>query len=77
MMKWQNGFFSVSKAAVLDWAEALASTANAAPAEKPSVPQGMRSLWKVAALRLSGSIWIQSDRRALRCFQIELHHLVI
>ena len=37
----------------------------------------MRSFWKAAAFRLSGSIWILSGRRALRCFQIELHHFVI
>jgi len=37
MIKWQNGFFGVSKAAALDWAQALASAANAADAKKPSV----------------------------------------
>ena len=37
----------------------------------------MRSFWKVAAFRLTGSIRIQSGRRALRCFQNELHHFII
>ena len=32
--------FGWSKAAALDWAQALASAANAAPAPKPSVPLG-------------------------------------
>jgi len=45
--------------------------------QKAICPEGMRSFWKVAAFRLTGSIWIQSGRRALRCFQIELHHFVI
>ena len=77
MMQWQNGFFGVSKAAVLGWAKALASAANAAPAKNSICPQGMRLIWKVAAFRLTGSIWILSGRRALRCFQIEQHHFVI
>ena len=38
---------------------------------------GMRSFWKVAAFRLTGNIRIQSGRRALRCFQNELHHFII
>ena len=37
----------------------------------------MRSFWKVAAFRLTESIQIQSGRRALRCFQNELHHFII
>ena len=37
----------------------------------------MRSFWKVAAFRLTDSIRIQSGRRALRCFQNELHHFII
>ncbi len=37
MRKWRNGIFGVSKAAALGWAEALASTTNAAAAKKPSV----------------------------------------
>ena len=37
MAKW---IFGVGKAAVLGWAEALASSANAAHAKKPSVPKG-------------------------------------
>ena len=37
----------------------------------------MRSFWKVAAFRLTESIRIQSGRRALRCFQNELHHFII
>ena len=37
----------------------------------------MRSFWKVAAFRLPDSIRIQSGRRALRCFQNELHHFII
>ena len=34
----------------------------------------MRSFRKLAALRLTESIPIQPVRRALRCFQNELHH---
>ena len=37
----------------------------------------MRSFWKVAAFRLTESIRILSGRRALRCFQNELHHFII
>ena len=37
----------------------------------------MRSFWKVATFRLTDSIRIQSGRRALRCFQNELHHFII
>ena len=37
MIKWQNGFFGVSKAAALGWALALASAANAADTKKPPV----------------------------------------
>ena len=44
---------------------------------KAICPNGMRSFWKVAAFRLTESIRIQSDRRALRCFQNELHHFII
>ena len=35
----------------------------------------MRSFRKLAALRLTEGIRIHSGRRALRCFQNELHHL--
>jgi hypothetical protein len=45
--------------------------------QKAICPKGMRSFRKVAAFRLTGSIWIQSGRRALRCFMNELHHFVI
>ena len=41
---------------------------------KAICPHEMRSFWKVAAFRLTESIRIQSGRRALRCFQNELHH---
>ena len=41
---------------------------------KAICPHAMRSFRKVAALRLTESIRIQSARRALRCFQNELHH---
>ena len=44
---------------------------------KAICPNGMRSFWKVAAFRLTESIRILSVRRALRCFQNELHHFVI
>ena len=44
---------------------------------KAICPNGMRSFWKVAAFRLTESIRIQSGRRALRCFQNELHHFII
>ena len=40
-------------------------------------PNRMRSFWKVAAFRLTGSIRIQSGRCALPCFQNELLHYVI
>jgi len=38
MIKWQKGFFDMSKAAVLGWAKALTSSGNAVHAPKPSVP---------------------------------------
>ena len=41
---------------------------------KAICPHAMLSFWKVAALRLTECIRIQSGRRALRCFQNELHH---
>ena len=44
---------------------------------KAICPNAMRSFWKVAAFRLTESIRIQSGRRALRCFQNELHHFTI
>ena len=44
---------------------------------KAICPNAMRSFWKVAAFRLTDSIRIQSVRRALRCFQNELHHFII
>ena len=44
---------------------------------KAICPNAMRSFWKVAAFRLTDSIRIQSGRRALRCFQNELHHFII
>ena len=53
------------------------------PAKKSSAkrkaicPNALRSFWKVAAFRLTDSIRILSARRALRCFQNELHHFII
>ena len=44
---------------------------------KAICPNGMRSFWKLAAFRLTESIRILSGRRALRCFQNELHHFII
>ena len=44
---------------------------------KAICPNAMRSFWKVAAFRLTKSIRILSVRRALRCFQNELHHFII
>ena len=44
---------------------------------KAICPNAMRSFWNVAAFRLTESIRIQSGRRALRCFQNELHHFII
>ena len=44
---------------------------------KAICPNAMRSFWKVAAFRLTESIRMQSGRRALRCFQNELHHFII
>ena len=45
--------------------------------QKAICPHAMRSFWKVAAFRLTESIPIQYGRRALRCFQNELHHFII
>ena len=75
-MQWQNGFLCVSKVAAPGWAEALPGAANTAP-HHAICPNGMRSFWKVAAFRLTGSIRIQSGTRALPCFQNELLHFVI
>ena len=70
---WQNGFLGVSKAAALGWARGPGKRSERRSRLKAS-PNAMRSFWKVAAFRLTGSIRIQSGRRALRCFQNELHH---
>ena len=77
MIKWQNGFFGVSKAAALGWARGPGKRSERRSRPKAICPNAMRSFWKVAAFRLTDSIRIQSGRRALRCFQNELHHFVI
>ena len=76
-MKWQNGFLGVSKAAALGWARGPGKRSERRSRLKAICPHAMRSFWKVAAFRLTGSIRIQSGRRALRCFQNELHHFII
>ena len=73
-MYWQNGFLGVSKAAALGLARGPGKHSERRSRQKAFCPNGMRSFWKVAALRLTESIQIQSARRALRCFQNELHH---
>ena len=77
MMEWQNGFLGVSKAAALGWARGPGKRSERRSRPKTICPNGMRSFWKVAAFRLTGSIRIQSRRRALRCFQSERHHFII
>ena len=64
----------MSKAAALGWARGPGKRSERRSRQKAICPNGMRSFWKVAALRLTESIQIQSARRALRCFQNELHH---
>ena len=77
MIKWQNGFLGVSKAAALGWARGPGKRSERRSRLKAICPNAMRSFWKVAAFRLTDSIRIQSVRRALRCFQNELHHFII
>ena len=76
-MKWQNGFLGVSKAAALGWARGPGKRSERRSRLKAICPNAMRSFWKVAAFRLTDSIRIQSGRRALRCFQNELHHFIV
>ena len=77
MIKWQNGFLGVSKAAALGWARGPGKRSERRSRLKAICPNAMRSFWKVAAFRLTDSIRILSGRRALRCFQNELHHFII
>ena len=77
MMKWQNGFLGVSKAAALGWARGPGKRSERRSRLKAICPNAMRSFWKVAAFRLPGSIQILPGRRALRCFQNELHHFIV
>ena len=74
MAEWILG---VSKAAALGWARGPGKRSERRSRLKAIRPNAMRSFWKVAAFRLTGSIQIQSGRRALRCFQNELHHFII
>ena len=74
MIKWQNGFLGASKAAALGWALGPGKRSERRSRLKATCPHAMRSFWKVAAFRLTESIRIQFGRRALRCFQNELHH---
>ena len=76
-MQWQNGFLGVSKAAALGWARGPGKRSERRSRLKAICPNAMRSFWKVAAFRLTDSIRILSARRALRCFQNELHHCII
>ena len=76
-MQWHNGFFGVSKAAALGWARGPGKRSERRSRLKAICPNAMRSFWKVAAFRLTDSIRILSGRRALRCFQNELHHFII
>ena len=77
MIKWQNGFLGVSKAAALGWARGPGKRSERRSRLKAICTNAMRSFWKVAAFRLTDSIRILSGRRALRCFQNELHHFII
>ena len=77
MIKWQNGFLGVSKAAALGWARGPGKRSERRSRLKAICTNAMRSFWKVAAFRLTDSIRILSGRRALRCFQNELHHFTI
>ena len=77
MIKWQNGFLGVSKAAALGWARGPGKRSERRSRLKAICPNAMRCFWKVAAFRLTDSIRILSGRRALRCFQNELHHFII
>ena len=70
-------FLGVSKAAALGWARGPGKRSERRSRLKAICPNAMRSFWKVAASRLTDSIRIQSGRRALRCFQNELHHFII
>ena len=73
MAEW---IFGVSKAAALDWARGPGKRSERRSRPKAICPNAMRSFWKVAAFRLTESIRILSARRALRCFQYELHHFI-
>ena len=64
----------MSKAAAFGWARGPGKRSERRSRLKAICPNAIRSFWKVAALRLTESIRIQSARRALRCFQNELHH---
>ena len=77
MIKWQNRFLGVSKAAALGWARGPGKRSERRSRRKAICPIAMRCFWKVAAFRLTDSIRILSGRRALRCFQNELHHFII
>ena len=74
MAEW---IFGVSKVAALGWALGPGKRCERRSRLKAICPHAMRSFWKVAALRLTESIRILSARRALRCFQKELHHFII
>ena len=74
MAEWILG---VSKAAALGWARGPGKRSERRSRPNAICPNAMRSFWKVAAFRLTESIRIQSGRRALRCFQNELHHFII
>ena len=67
----------MSKAAALGWARGSGKRSERRSHLKAICPHAMRSFWKVAALRMTESIQIQSARRVLRCFQNELHHFII
>ena len=69
--------WGVSKAAALGWVRGPGKRSERRSRPKAICPNAMRSFWKVAAFRLTDSIRIQSGRRALRCFQNELHHFII
>ena len=56
MMQWQNGFFGVSKAAAPGWALGPGKGSERRSRLKAICPNAMRSLWRVAALRLTESI---------------------
>ena len=76
-MQWQNGFFRREQGCGAWLGRGPGKRSERRSRLKAICPNAMRSFWKVAAFRLTDSIRILSARRALRCFQNELHHFII